>query len=155
MCIRDRGITDAGATCDQPICSIDVFPTINAVANVEIEHEIDGVDLMPTFKGESLDREALYWHYPHYSNQGGMPGGAIRIGDFKLLERYEDGRVHLYNLKDDIGEKNDLSKQQPQRVKEMRDKLHRWYKKVGAKFLRKKEADGPEPWRPDLNRLQD
>ena len=102
---------------------------------------------MPALKGKSLEDRALYWHYPHYSNQGGMPGGAIRIGDFKLLERYEDGRVHLYNLKDDIGERKDLSEQQPKRVAAMRSDLHRWYKTVGAKFLRK-NGDGPEPWRP-------
>lgn len=153
--VRYPGITRAGTTSNEPICSIDLFPTINAAADVEIKHEVDGVDLMPVLKGESLDREALYWHYPHYSNQGGMPGGAIRMGDYKLLERYKDGTVHLYHLKDDVGERTDLSKQQPQRVVEMRDKLHRWYKKVGAKFLRKKKADGPEPWRPDLDRLQD
>ena len=146
--IRYPGVTQAGVTCDEPICSIDVFPTVNAAAKVDVDHEIDGIDLMPALKGESLDRESLYWHYPHYSNQGGMPGGAIRTGDFKLVERYEDGQVHLYNLKDDIGEQNDLRDQDPDRVKEMRANLHRWYKEVGAKFLRKK-GDGPEPWRPE------
>ena len=66
----------------------------------------------------------------------------------ELLERYKDGQVHLYNLKDDIGERNDLSEQHPERMAEMRDKLHRWYKTVGANFLRK-NGDGPEPWRPE------
>ena len=145
--IRYPGVTQAGATCDKPICSIDVFPTVNAAAEINIDHEVDGVDLMPVLKGQSLEREALYWHYPHYSNQGGMPGGAIRMGDFKLIERYEDGQVHLYDLKDDIGEKNDLSDEHPERVTEMRAKLHNWYKQVGAKFLRK-NGDGPEPWQP-------
>ena len=145
--IRYPEVTQAGATSDQPICSIDLFPTINAAAGVEFKHEIDGVDLMPALKGKPLDREALYWHYPHYSNQGGMPGGAIRVGDFKLLERYEDGQVHLYNLKDDVGERNDLREQHPERVAEMREDLHRWYKTVDAKFLRK-NGDGPDPWRP-------
>ena len=146
--IRYPGVTKAGAVSDVPICSIDVFPTINAAAGAAVTHEVDGVDLHPVLRGgDSLDREALYWHYPHYSNQGGMPGGAIRVGDFKLLERYEDGRVHLYNLKDDIGEQNDLGEQHPQRVVEMRDALHRWYVDTGARFLRQKE-NGPEPWRP-------
>jgi hypothetical protein len=72
------------------------------------------------------------------------------MGDWKLLERYEDGRVHLYNLAEDIGEKNDLAKKQPKRVKEMRDKLHAWYQQVDAKFLRPKKntPDAPKPWRP-------
>ena len=75
-----------------------------------------------------------------------MPGGAIREGDFKLVERYEDGRVHLYNLKDDISEQNDLSAKQPERVEEMRRRLHDWYQTVNAKFLQ--EHEGKTPWHP-------
>ena len=146
--IRYPGVTKPGATSDEPICSIDLFPTINAAAGVKSKRKIDGINLTPALKGESLDREALYWHYPHYSNQGGIPGGAIRMGDFKLIERYEDGQVHLYNLKDDIGERKDLREQHPDRVKKMRTKLHQWYKEVGAKFLRR-NGDGPQPWRPE------
>ena len=97
--------------------------------------------------GGPLDREALYWHYPHYSNQGGFPGGAVRMGDWKLLERFEDGRVHLYNLKEDLGEKTDLADKHPGRVAELRKKLHAWYKDVGAQFLRPRPG-GPMPWRP-------
>ena len=118
-----------------------------SAAKVEVKHEIDGVDLLPALEGKSLDRKALYWHYPHYSNQGGIPGGAIRVGDYKLFERYEDGRVHLYNLKDDIGELKDLAEAKPELTKKLTADLHAWYKTVDAKFLRKKK-DGPEPWRP-------
>ena len=145
--IRYPGSTKAGSVSEEPICSIDVFPTIAKATGLTLDHEIDGVDLTAALKGETLDREALYWHYPHYSNQGGMPGGAIRMGDYKLLERYEDGRVHLYNLKDDLGEQNDLSQQDPERVESMRNKLHVWYKQVDAKFLRQKK-DGPAAWQP-------
>ena len=116
-------------------------------AGVEVVHEIDGIDLVPALRGGSLDRSSLFWHYPHYSNQGGIPGAAIREGDYKLIERFEDGRVHLYNLKDDIGELNDIAARQPDRVAEMRSRLHEWYQEVDAKFLQKKD-DGPEPWRP-------
>ena len=82
--------------------------------------------------------------------EGGFPGGAIRMGDWKLLERFEDGRVHLFNLAEDLGERNDVAKENPQRVQEMRGKLHAWYWEVDAKFLRKRPnaADGPAPWRP-------
>ena len=141
------GVTTPGSVSSTPVCSIDLFPTLAAAAGAEVKHEIDGIDLMPALKGGSLDRKSLFWHYPHYSNQGGIPGGAIREGDFKLVERYEDGRVHLYNLADDIGEQNDLASQHPERVLEMRDRLHAWYKTVDAKFLQKKN-DGPEPWKP-------
>jgi len=145
--VRYPGVTEAGSVSKEAISSIDLFPTIAEAAKVEINHKIDGIDLSPALKGESLDRDALYWHYPHYSNQGGIPGGAIRVGDYKLVERYEDGRVHLYNMADDIGELTDLSESQPEKTKEMRDALHAWYKTVDAKFLRRKK-DGPTPWRP-------
>ena len=108
----------------------------------------DGVSLTPLLRGgNQLARDAIYWHYPHYSNQGGVPGGAIRMGDWKLIERYEDGRVHLYNLTRDIGERKDLATEFPDRVRTMRGKLHVWYRQVNAKFLQPK-GNGPEPWRP-------
>ena len=78
----------------------------------------------------------------------GLPGGAIRQGDYKLIERLEDGRVHLYNLKEDIGEKADLAGKEPERVKSMRGDLHAWYRKVDAKFLQPKQPAGPMPWKP-------
>ncbi|MGJ8634385.1 MAG: sulfatase [Luteolibacter sp.] len=144
--IRYPGVTEPGSVSDEVICSIDLFPTVLAAAGYETKHLVDGMDLLPALKGESLDRDALFWHYPHYSNQLGIPGGAVRVGNFKLVENYEDGSVALYNLKDDIGEKNDLAATQPERVGEMRAKLHGWYEEVGAKFLQPK--GGNEPWRP-------
>lgn len=145
--IRYPGITTAGSVCDEPICSIDLFPTVAAAAGVPVQHPIDGLDLLPVLKGGSLDRPALFWHYPHYSNQGGIPAGAIREGDWKLVERYEDGSVQLYNLREDVGEQKDIASRHPERVQEMRERLHTWYKTVDAKFLQKKPGS-PEPWRP-------
>ncbi|WP_269522584.1 sulfatase [Coraliomargarita parva] len=145
--VRYPGTTKPGSKSSELICSIDLLPTIAAAADIPIEHPIDGVDITPALKGEKLDREALYWHYPHYSNQGGIPGGAVRIGDYKLFERYEDGRVHLYNLKEDIGEQNDLSESMPEKTAAMRAKLHAWYKEVNAEFLQENGESG-SPWRP-------
>ncbi len=145
--VRYPGVTQAGSESSTPICSIDLFPTLVAAAGGDVDHVIDGVDIRPALEGESLDREALFWHYPHYSNQGGIPGGAIRVGKYKLFERYEDGRVHLYDLEADLGEKNDLSESMPEMVGEMRKKLHDWYQSVDAKFLQPR--DGNEPWKPD------
>ena len=144
--VRYPGVTKAGSVSAELICSIDLFPTLASAAGLEVAHGVDGVDIRAALNGGTLNRKSLYWHYPHYSNQGAFPGGAIREGDFKLIERYEDGRVHLYNLKDDVGEKNDLSVQQPERVEQMRKRLHAWYKTVDAQFLREKE--GHIPWRP-------
>jgi len=144
--VRYPGVTKPGSVCSQPICSIDLYPTVAACAGIEVEHKVDGIDLSPALRGETLEPRPLYWHYPHYSNQGGFPGGAIRMGDYKLLERYEDGRVHLYSLKDDIGEQHDLAGKMPDRVTQMRKQLHAWYREVDAKFLQ--EKDGRQPWRP-------
>jgi len=147
--VRYPSITKPGSESSVPISSIDLFPTLANAAGLSVEHELDGVDLLPALRGGTLEREALYWHYPHYSNQGGFPGGAVRIGDFKLVERYEDGRVHLYNLKSDIGERTDLAAKMPDRVTQMRDRLHAWYRSVDAKFLH--EKGGEKPWAPGAN----
>jgi arylsulfatase A-like enzyme len=133
-----------------PVISTDFYPTIVEMAGLpqRPEQHRDGVSLVPLLKGEdSLPRDALFWHYPHYSNQGGFPGGAIRSGDWKLIERFEDGRVHLYHLREDLGEREDLADKHPDRVAEMRGRLHDWYRDVDARFLRA-GPDGPDPWRP-------
>lgn len=149
--IKWPGVTRPGSVCSEPVISTDFYPTILDVVDLPLEPQqhLDGVSLVPLLKAEqqSLDREALYWHYPHYGNQGGMPGGAIRMGSYKLIERFEDGRVHLFDLKQDLGEQRDLANQMPDRVDKMRHRLHQWYQEVGAKFLRPKDG-GPMPWRP-------
>mgnify|MGYP001257729966 CR=1 FL=1 len=145
--IRYPGVTKPGSVSSEMICSIDLLPTVASSVGSKIKHDIDGIDLTPALQGKQLDREALYWHYPHYSNQGGIPGGAIRVGDYKLFENYEDGKVSLYNLKKDIGETKDLSSSDPKRAKSMRTKLHAWYKEVNAQFLQPK-GESKNPWRP-------
>ena len=145
--IRYPGVTMPGSVSSQMICSIDLLPTVASSVGSKFKHKVDGIDLTPALKGQKLNREALYWHYPHYSNQGGIPGGAIRIGDYKLFENYENGEVSLYNLKKDIGESKDLSSSEPKRVRDMRNKLHDWYKEVDAKFLQPK-GESKNPWRP-------
>ena len=92
---------------------------------------------VPLLKGgKSLGRKAIYRHYPHYGNQGGSPGGAVRAGDYKLIEFYEDGRVELYNLKKDIGEKNNLAEKMPEKAAEMLAMLKAWRKEVDAQMPR-------------------
>ncbi len=149
--IRWPGVTKPGSQCDVPVVSTDFYPTILDMAGLPMKKDqhLDGISLVPLLKGQTrIDRDAIYWHYPHYSNQGGFPGGAIRMDDWKLIERFEDGQVHLYNLKLDIGEREDLASEYPQRVEQMRSKLHAWYKHVDAKFLQPKD-NGRQPWRPE------
>jgi arylsulfatase A-like enzyme len=148
--IRAPGITRPGSVCDHPVVSTDFYPTMLALAGLEPrpKQHMDGISLLPLLEGKHhLDREAIYWHYPHYSNQGGFPGGAVRMGDWKFIERLEDGQVHLFNLKEDLGEQHDLAKTDPDRVDAMRKKLHAWYNAVDGKFLRAKPG-GPEPYQP-------
>ena len=147
--IRAPGVTEPGSVSDQPVISTDFYPTMLELAGIDAkpQQHLDGVSLVPLLKGgESLGRESLYWHYPHYSNQGGFPGGAVREGDYKLVERFEDGRVHLFNLREDIGERTDLAEQMTERVASMRGRLHTWYRDVDAKFLQPITPDGPQPW---------
>jgi len=148
--IRWPGVTEPGSHCDIPVISTDFYPTILEMAGLppKKDQHLDGVSLVPLLTGATrIDRDAVYWHYPHYSNQGGFPGGAIRMGDWKLIERFEDGQVHLYDLKLDTGEREDLSSRYPERVDLMRNKLHAWYAEVDAKFLEPK-GDNQHPWRP-------
>ena len=137
------------AVSDVPVCTIDILPTFLEAAGLEEQPEIDGVSLWPTLKDPqqpSADRD-LFWHYPHYPNQGSFPGAVIRSGNYKLVERLENGDVELYDLDADIGEHNDLADEMPDRVNEMRDRLHAWYKDVDAKFLQ--PGDEKNPWRPE------
>ena len=103
------------------------------MARVKTSRRIDGVSLIPLLAQKGgLKRDAIYWHYPHYSNQGGPPVGAIRKGDYKLIEFYEDGRLELFHLKSDIGEQRNLVQKEPKRAAELHGMLKRWRESVKA-----------------------
>ncbi len=94
--------------------------------------ELDGVSLAGLLRGKELADRPLFWHSPHYANQGSRPAGAVREGPWKLVEQYEDGKRELYNLTDDPGESRDLAAQNPAKTRELGDKLAAWRKAVGA-----------------------
>lgn len=97
------------------------------------KQHVDGVSMVPLLTGTGkLERKAIYWHYPHYHGSGNKPSGAIRAGDYKLIEWYEDNSIELYNLKDDIGEKNDLAARMLEKAAELRRLLHQWLKETKA-----------------------
>lgn len=133
MIIRAPGITKPGSVCETPVTSTDFYPTLLELAGIPLhpQQHVDGMSLVPLLKGKSLARGPLYWHYPHYSNQGGAPGGVVRDGDWKLIEWYE-GTVELYNLAKDPEEANNLAVENPGKVNELRLKLAAWRKQVGA-----------------------
>ena len=129
------GVTKPGSTCDTPVISTDYYPTLLDLAGLPLkpEQHLDGVSIVPLLKGATMDRgKPLFWHYPHYSNQGGAPNGVIREGAWKLIEWYEDGALELYNIPQDIGEKNNLAAKEPDRVKALHEKLIAWRKDVKA-----------------------
>jgi arylsulfatase A len=131
------GTIDEGVVSSVQVNSLDFFPTLLELAGVEAPpgRVMDGVSLLPLLKGRgTIDRDAMYWHLPHYSNQGGKPSGAVIQDEMKLIEFYEDGRLELYFLLKDIGEKNDLSKQLPDVTKRMHAMLQRWRESVDAQM---------------------
>ena len=135
MMVRWPGVTKPGSLCEIPLSSIDFFPTILQMAGAKppANHAIDGRSFVPLLKQSGpLHREALFWHYPHYSNQGGVPGGAVRAGDYKLIEFYEDGRLELYNLANDIGESRNLASTDPSRARRLHHALEAWRRSVHA-----------------------
>ncbi|QDU64237.1 Arylsulfatase [Planctomycetes bacterium Pan216] len=140
-----KGHIPAGSESRVPVSTVDLLPTIVDLAGVpkpERPH-VDGVSLVPILEGgKSLDRAAIYWHYPHYHHS--TPASAIRAGDYKLLEFFEDGHRELYNLKSDIGESNDLASAKPQKTTELAAQLDQWRKKVGAKLPTANPNHDPE-----------
>ncbi|HTU90149.1 MAG TPA: sulfatase-like hydrolase/transferase [Gemmataceae bacterium] len=137
LIVRWPNVTRPGSTSDAPVCGIDLFPTILDACGVRSDVRVDGVSLAPLLRGGELKRDVpLFWHYPHYSNQGGKPGAAVRAGDYKLIEFYEDGRLELYDLKKDISEAHNLIMDKPVKAKELSAKLAAWRKDVGAKMMK-------------------
>lgn len=145
MIVRAPGVTKPGSVSDEPVISMDCFPTILDLAELPLmpERHADGVSLLPILTGQDrlTDRHsatatprALYWHYPHYHGSTWTPGASIRHGDWKLIEFYHHDKVELYNLKQDPGERTDLSKTHPEKTTALRNQLTTWQRKLGAKM---------------------
>lgn len=132
--VRAPGLTTPGSESETPISSIDLFPTLLELAGAKspASDRIDGVSLLPVLRGQELSSRPLFWHYPHYGNQGGAPGGAVRDGDWKLIEWYEDGAVELFNLRKDPSETRNVAADMPEKVRELSAKLKVWRTEVAA-----------------------
>ncbi|HAU38336.1 MAG TPA: sulfatase [Phycisphaerales bacterium] len=137
LIVRWPGVTKADSVCAEAVTSPDFYPTLLEAAGLPPmpRQHVDGVSLVPLLAGRGgLDREAIFWHYPHYGNQGGTPGCSVRSGDWKLIEFFEDRRVELYNLRQDVGEDRDLSREQPEIAERLRKRLHQWLRDVDAQI---------------------
>lgn len=133
-----------GTKCDTPVCNIDFFPTFLEAAGLSAPDGkiLDGVSLMPLLRGDELKERPLFWHFPIYLQGGNIetrdpkfrtrPGSVVRLGDWKLHEYFEDNGLELYNLKDDIGEKNNLAEANPEKANELHTLLKNWRKETNA-----------------------
>lgn len=136
LIIRYPGTILPGTRCDVPVTTTDFFPTFLELAGLPLqpEHHRDGVSLVPLLKGKALPPRPLFWHYPHYGNQGGTPGSSVVFGNYKLIEFLEDGSTRLYNLQSDFSETHDLSEEQPEIREQLLLLLHGWQRDVNALF---------------------
>ncbi len=138
LIVRWPGKISGGTTSSQPTVNVDFYPTLLESANVNPDkaQKLDGVSILANWTNPKATpkREAIYWHYPlekpHFL--GGISGGAIRAGDWKLIESFDTGKVELYNLARDFSEKNDLAENQPSLAKLLLNQLIQWRKSVGA-----------------------
>ena len=142
-------VTKAGTVCETPVITMDLFPTVlEATGSKDLgKSGVDGLSLVPLLQQTgTLKRDELFWHYPHYQHYqlgGTTPYGAIRKGDFKLIEFFDDMRVELYDLSKDIGEQKKLAQEMPKKVEELRNRLHAWRKEVGAQMPTKNPKYDP------------
>ncbi len=135
LLVRWPGRVRSGAVCTEPVISCDFYPTFLEAAGLPLRpaQHTDGVSLLPLLRASGcLAREAIFWHYPHYGNQGGTPGAAVRVGDAKLMHFFEDEHLELYDLRQDISQAHNLVETQPERASVLDEMLRSWLKAIGA-----------------------
>lgn len=139
--VRWPGVTQPGTSCDVPTIHVDLYPTFADIGKATLPEgqPLDGESLVPLFRDSeaSLKREAIYQHFPGYLGAGEntwrtTPVGLIEVGDWKLMEFFEDNRLELYNLKDDIGEQKNLVTENPEKTKELHAKMVAWRESIKA-----------------------
>lgn len=139
------GHTDPGMVTDVPVTGTDFYPTLLEMLDLPLmpEQHKDGISFVPLLEGKPFNgHDAIYWHFPHYSNHGNQsPGGAIRVGKYKLLEYFENGTVQLYDLENDLGELRDISKERPGITQELLKMLQDWRQETDAKMPLIKTAE--------------
>lgn len=137
MIVRWPGVSSEGSESDVPVTSTDFYPSMLEMAGIRQlpEQHKDGKSFVDILEGSSEPiHEAIFWHYPHYGNQGGAPGSAIRKGKWKLIHWYENDHYELYNLKEDIGEEQNVASKHPEEVETLKKELNQWLKEVDGKM---------------------
>jgi len=142
--VRLPGVTKPGSVCDQPIVATDVSPTVLEVCGLPVRPDLhlDGKSILPLLKGGTEPiHESIQWHFPHYGNTGSGPCSSIRVGDWKLIEWFENDTVELFDLATDMGETTDLAAKHPDKAAELKKRLAAWREDVDASMLRPRSAD--------------
>ena len=137
MIISYKNKIKPGRICKEPVTSVDFFPTFIEIAGLSPSNypQLEGVSLIPIMEGkDKLPKRAIYWHFPHHRKEGLSMGAAIRQGDWKLIEEFETGNIYLYNLKNDLGETENLKGKFPKISNRLIKKLKTWQKKVDAEM---------------------
>lgn len=136
LIIRWPSTIPGGSRVSEPVTSTDFYPTLLEAAGFPVHpgQSVEGASFLPLVRGESFHRGPIFWHYPHYGNQGGTPGAAVRDGDSKLIRYFEDDHLELYHLATDIGERHDLASERRDEVARLGGLLDRWLQKVGARI---------------------
>jgi len=132
LIIKPAGGKPRVKTVSERVCGIDILPTLLDMAGKPAAGAIDGRSLKPLLEGKGLPSRPLFWHYPHYSNQGGVPGGSVIEKKWKLIHFYEDDRKELFNLAKDPSEKDNLAVKESGRADRMLKQLNQWKQQVGA-----------------------
>lgn len=135
LLIKPSHYSGEARTCTEPVIGHDFYPTLLSLAGIELAKTIviDGVDISPLFnENKTLERRELFWHYPHYHGSAWTPGAAILQGDWKLIEFYESNTVELYNLSEDLSERNELSQKYPEKVAALEQRLHELQQSMNA-----------------------
>jgi arylsulfatase A-like enzyme len=147
LIVRSPGGVGGGRVVTTPVSTGDLVPTICRLAGVAAPAPADFRDLADADGPSAGDDRPFFWHQPHNTNQGGRPSGAIRLGPWKLVEDFEDGRLELFNTVDDPGETTDRSAAEPGRVADLRGRLEAWRRDVGAKGMTANPRFDPLAWR--------
>jgi arylsulfatase A-like enzyme len=133
------GVIPAGTSSTAPFTSPDLYPTLLEMAGLPLrpDQHCDGLSFAPQLRAEGEPGERpIFWHYPHYGNQGGTPASAVRLGNYKLIEFFEDGRLELYHLGVDISERRNLAVELPEIAQNLQRRLAEWRSEIGARLPR-------------------
>ncbi|HYG74393.1 MAG TPA: sulfatase [Planctomycetota bacterium] len=140
LIVKSPGITPAGSVCEQVVITPDFFPTAIELSGARVDAKLapvlDGTSLLPAMRDpkQGLNRDAVYWHYPHYHPGGATPYSALRAGNWKLIEFFEDNHIELYDLGNDVSESKNLADTMPEKAAELRKQLHAWRERVQAQL---------------------